>query len=90
MGIWRQWFRDAENAEHTEPEARGGGQTLIYDEAQLRAELRHLLQQRQALELRGCFSDRELDEKDSALERLDQRIKVLKNQQFRLRTHGKA
>jgi hypothetical protein len=90
MGIWRRWFRKSEHVEHTEPEARGGGQTIQYDEAQLRAELRHLLQQRQTLELRGCFSDRELDEKDHALERLDERIKALKSQQFRLRTYGKV
>jgi hypothetical protein len=62
---------------------------MKHEEAQLRTELRQLLQQRQVVELRGCFSDRELNEKDRELERLDQRIKALKNQQFRLRTQGK-
>jgi hypothetical protein len=60
------------------------------EELQLRAELRHLQQQRQALEQRGCFSDRELADKDRALEQLDQDIKTLKTQQFRLWTQGKS
>jgi hypothetical protein len=62
---------------------------MKHEEAQLRAALRHLLQQRQALEQRGCFSDRELEEKDRELEQFDRSIKALKTQQFRLRTRGK-
>jgi hypothetical protein len=63
---------------------------MKHEESHLRAELRHLLQQRQVLEQRGCFSDRELEEKDRELDHLDRSIKALKTQQFRLRTQGKS
>jgi hypothetical protein len=90
MRIWRRWFGKSEYSEETEPGDRRAGSSLKYGEAQIRAELRQLLQQRQAIELRGCFSDRELNEKDLELEQLEQRIKALKSLQFRLRTHGKV
>jgi hypothetical protein len=89
MSIWHRWFGKSEHSEETEFGERRPGPAMKYEEAQLRAELRQLLQQRQAVELRGCFSDRELDEKDRELERLEQCIKALKSQQFRLRTQGK-
>lgn len=90
MRIWQRWFGTSEQREDMAYSERRAGHSTKHEEAQLRAELRQLLQQRQALEQRGCFSDRELDEKDHELDRLDKRIKALKNQQFRLRTQGRA
>jgi hypothetical protein len=89
MGIWQRWFGKTEQDEEIEHSDRRAVYSTKHEEAQLRAELRQLLQQRQAIEQRGCFSDRELEEKDYELEELDRRIKVVKNQQFRLRTQGK-
>ena len=89
MGIWQRWFSKIEQDAEIEPNDRRAVYSTKHEEAQLRAELRQLLQQRQAIEQRGCFSDRELEEKDVELEELDRRIKVVKNQQFRLRTQGK-
>ena len=88
MRIWQRWFGKAEQHEGETSERRTTYSTK-HEEAQLRGELRNLLQQRQVLEQTGCFSDRELEEKDSQLEELDRRIKTVKNQQFRLRTQGK-
>jgi hypothetical protein len=84
MGIWRRWL----NKWELEADV-GSASTTKHGEAHLRNELRQLAQQRQAIEQRGCFSDRELEAKDRELENLDSRIKVLKSQQFRLRTQGK-
>jgi chromosome segregation ATPase len=89
MRIWQRWFGRAEQPEDVDAADRGTVHSIKHEEAQLRAELRQLLQQQQAMEQRGCFSDRELEEKDRELEELDRRIKMVKNQQFRLRTQGK-
>ena len=89
MRIWRRWFGKAEFSDEVGEREGRSGQSMKYEEAQRRVELRQLLQRRQVLELRGCFSDRELNEKDRELEQLDLRIKTLKGQQFRLRTQGK-
>lgn len=86
MRIWQRWFGKAEQHEETEYQERRVGHSTKHDEAHLRTELRQLLQQRQAIEQRGCFSDRELEQKDRDLKALDQRITAVKNQQFRLRT----
>ncbi|MGQ4808961.1 hypothetical protein NKDENANG_02356 [Candidatus Entotheonellaceae bacterium PAL068K] len=86
--IWQRWFGKAERHEGESGKKRTTYSTK-HEEVQLRGELRNLLQQRQILEQIGCFSDRELDEKDSQLEEFDRRIKRVKNQQFRLRTQGK-
>ena len=61
-----------------------------HGEGQLRAELRRLEHQRHATLARGCFSDRELDEKDLELEGLDRRISAVKSERFYLRTRGRA
>lgn len=59
------------------------------NEGQLKTELRHLQQQRLTIEQRGCFSDRELAEKDVELEEIDRRINTVKKQQFHLQTRAK-
>ncbi|GIX47585.1 MAG: hypothetical protein KatS3mg131_1796 [Candidatus Tectimicrobiota bacterium] len=90
MKFWSRWWTRSGQLETTvAPQERRVMLAGRHEEARLRAELRQLLQQRQAVERRGCFSDRELAEKDLELERLDRRIKALKIQQFRLRTQGK-
>ncbi len=89
MSIWQRWFGKGEQHQEGEANERRMTHSPKHEEAQLRGELRHLQQQRQLLEQRGCFSDRELEEKDDQLEELDRRIKTVKNQQFRLRTQGK-
>ncbi len=53
-------------------------------------ELQDLLRQKRNTEQRGCFSDRELEEKDYELEELDGRIKAVTNPQFRLRTQARV
>jgi len=90
MRIWRRRSGKSEQYGGAEQDAKRLAPVTKHEEGQLRAELRQLLQQRQAVEQRGCFSDRELAEKDSELEQLDRRIKAIKNQQFRLRTQGKV
>jgi hypothetical protein len=90
MGLWRRWFGKSDLQEDLAYGERRPAYSTKHEEAQLRAELRHLLQQRQEIEQRGCFSDRELAEKDHALEDLDRHIKALKTQQFRLRTQGRS
>ncbi|MCZ6874190.1 MAG: hypothetical protein O7G88_11805 [bacterium] len=50
--------------------------------------LAYLLRRKLTVEQRGCFSDRELDEKEYELTVLDRRIKAIKNLQFRLRTQA--
>jgi chromosome segregation ATPase len=90
MGLWRRWFGKSALQEDFVSGERRATFSTKHEEGQLRAELRHLQQQWQALEQRGCFSDRELDEKDRELEQLERHIKALKTQQFRLRTQGKA
>lgn len=90
MWIWRRWSGKSEQPGNVEQSEKRAVHSTKHEEAQLRAELRQLLQQRQAVEQRGCFSDRELAEKDSELEQFDRRIQALKTQQFRLRTQGKA
>ena len=89
MKFWPWWVKITRLGKEEAHEKRAVA-TVKHEEARLRAELRQLLQQRQAIEQRGCFSDRELEEKDLELEQLDRRIKALKNQQFRLRTQGKT
>lgn len=89
MGIWERWFGKSQQPEEGEATERRVAYSTKHEEAQLRAELRQLFQQRQAIEQRGCFSDRELEEKDQELEEFDRRIRAIKNQQFRLRTQGK-
>lgn len=86
MRIWQRWFGKGEHHEETEYQERRMGHSTKHEEAQLRTEIRQLLQRRHALEQRGCFSDRELEQKERELEALDQRITAVKNQQFRLRT----
>jgi hypothetical protein len=90
MGLWRRWFGKSAVQEDFASGERRATYATKHEEAQLRAELRQLTQQWQALELRGCFSDRELDAKDRELEQLERHIKALKTQQFRLRTQGKT
>jgi hypothetical protein len=81
--LWRRWRK---RVEQLLDERASAGK---YGDPDLRNELRHLLQQREIIEQRGCFSDRELEIKEREIEDLDLRIKTLKNQQMRLRTHGK-
>lgn len=90
MGLWQRWFGKSEMQEELANGERRPAYATKHEEAQLRAELRQLLRQRQALEQRGCFSDRELEEKDRKLDQLDRHIKVLKTHQFRLRTQGRT
>lgn len=89
MAIWRRWFGRLGQAEGVDPNQKRM-QTIRHEAAQLKSEIRQLFQQRQAIEQRGCFSDRELEAKDRDLERLDNRIKAVKNQHFRLRTFGRV
>ncbi len=98
--IWQRWFGKKNQQETIHDEGRGvhaaeheenrGVHAAEHDEGQLRAELRRLEHQRQTIEQRGCFSDRELEEKDLEIDRLDRRIKEVKSQQFHLRTYGKS
>ncbi len=88
MSIWQRWFGKTEEQE-TIPDERPVGHPAKHQEGQLKAELRHLSQQRQVIEQRGCFSDRELAEKDLELEEFDRRINAVKKQQFRLSTQVK-
>lgn len=90
MGIWRRWWSKFEQFTGAESGMERSFVDSRYEESILRNELRQLLQQRQTLEQRGCFSDRELAAKDSELEAIEERIKKLKSQQFRLRTQGKV
>jgi hypothetical protein len=90
MRLWRRWFHKSALQEDLAYGDRRPPHSTKQEESQLRAELRHLQQQRQAVEQRGCFSDRELAAKDGELEQLDRDIKTLKAQQFRLRTQGKS
>jgi hypothetical protein len=90
MRLWRRWFGKSDRQEDLAYGERRSTHSSKQEESQLRAELRHLQQQRQALEQRGCFSDRELADKDRALDQLDQNIQTLKRQQFRLRIQGKS
>jgi len=78
MSIWQQWFGKVDPEEDSYDDKQG--------ESQLKTELRHLHQQRLSIEQRGCFSDRELAEKDCQLEEIDRRINAVKKQQFRLHT----
>ena len=90
MRLWQRWFGKLVEYQEWDSNDRRNTYSTKHEEAQLRGQLRHLVQQRHVLEQRGCFSDRELDEKDRELEEFDLQIKTLKNQQFRLRTQGKA
>ena len=90
MGFWQRWFGKSEAQEDMAHAEGHPAASAKQEEAQLRAALRHLLQQRQVLEQRGCFSDRELEEKDRELDQLDRHIKALKTQQFRLRTQSRT
>jgi chromosome segregation ATPase len=90
MRIWRRRSGKSEQSRDAEQDKKRLASTAKHEAAQLRAALRQLLQQQQAVEQRGCFSDRELAEKDSELDQLEQRIKAIKNQQFRLRAPGKV
>ena len=87
--IWQRWFstRDQEETVHDEERKVHAGE---HNEGQLRAELRRLEHQRHTIEQRGCFSDRELEEKDLEIEGLDRRISAVKKEQFRLRAYGKS
>lgn len=78
MSIWQRWFGKIDPEEPPYGDKQG--------ESQLKTELRHLQQQRLTIEQRGCFSDRELAEKDLQLEEIDRRINAVKKQQFRLHT----
>ncbi len=84
MGIWRRLWRQEEPYVEV-------GQTpdSKQQEAQLKHELNRLLQQRQTLEQRGCFSDRELAVKDHELEQIDQRVRDIKGLLFRVRTQSR-
>jgi hypothetical protein len=90
MRIWRRRSGKSEQSRDAELDEKRLMLDTKHEDTQLRAELLQLLQQRQAVEQRGCFSDRELAAKDSELDQLDRRIKAIKNQQFRLRTQGKV
>lgn len=90
MWIWRRWSGKLEQPGNMDQGDKRPVYATKHEEAQLRAELRQLLQQRQMVEQRGCFSDRELADKDGELEQFDRRIQALKTQQFRLRTQGKS
>ncbi len=81
MSIWQRWFGKIDREETTYDNKQ--------DESQLKIELRHLQQQRLTVEQRGCFSDRELAEKDFELEEIDRRVNAIKKQQFRLHTRAK-
>lgn len=81
--LWRRWRQRVERLSDERVPA------VKYGDPDLRNELRHLLQQREIIEQRGCFSDRELEIKEREIEEIDLRVKTLKNQQMRLRTHGK-
>lgn len=81
MSIWRQWFGKSNQEEPPYDNKQ--------DENQLKTELRRLQQQRLTVEQHGCFSDRELAEKDLQLEAIDRRINAVKKQQFRLHTRVK-
>ena len=81
MSIWQRWFGKIDPEEIPYGDKQG--------ESQLKTELRHLQQQRLTIEQRGCFSDRELAEKDFQLEEIDRRINAVKKQQFRLHTRVK-
>lgn len=80
MSIWQRWFAKIDQKETTYDNKQ--------DEGQLKTELRHLQQQRLTIEQRGCFSDRELAEKDVELEEIDRRINAVKKEQFRLQTRA--
>ena len=90
MRLWRWWFHKSDMHEDLAYGERRPTHSTKQEESQLRADLRHLQQQRQMLEQRGCFSDRELADKDRELDQLDRDIKILKTQQFRLRTQGRS
>jgi septal ring factor EnvC (AmiA/AmiB activator) len=90
MRLWRRWFHKSDMQEDLAYGERRPPDSTKQEASQLRAELRHLQQQRQALEQRGCFSDRELAAKDRELDQLDLDIKTLKTQQFRLRIQGRS
>lgn len=81
MSIWQRWFGKIVREETLDENRQ--------NESQLKTELRHLQQQRLTIEQRGCFSDRELTEKDIELEEIDRRINAVKKQQFRLQTRAK-
>lgn len=89
MAIWRRWFDRLGQPDGVDPNEKRM-QVIRHEAAQLKSEMRQLFQQRQAVEQRGCFSDRELEAKDKALEQLDSRIKAVKNRHFRLRTFGRV
>lgn len=81
MSIWQRWVGKIDQKEPPCDNKR--------DENQLKTEIRRLQQQRLTVEQRGCFSDRELAEKDLQLEVIDRRINAVKKQQFRLHTRVK-
>ena len=87
--VWQRWF-GTRDQEETARDERRGVDAGKHNEGQLKAELRRLEHQRHTIEQRGCFSDRELDEKDLELERLDRRISAVKQEQFRVRAFGKS
>jgi chromosome segregation ATPase len=89
MAIWRRWFGRLGQSGTVDPNEQRM-QTIRHEASQLKSEIRQLCQQRQAIEQRGCFSDRELEAKDRELEQLDNRIKAVKDQHFRLRTFGRV
>ncbi len=89
MRIWGRWFGKGEQPEEEEPNEKREERSPKHEEAQLRAELRQLFQEREIVEQHGCFSDRELADKERQLEEIDDSIKALKNKQFRLRTQAK-
>lgn len=84
MRLWRRlWRQDEPHAEVGPPV------DSKQREAQLKTALHRLFQQRLVLEQRGCFSDRELALKDRELEQLDQDIRAIKSQLFRVRTQSR-
>ena len=89
MSIWQRWWGKINHKEAI-PNDQHAEHTARQDESQLKTELRHLQQQRQSIEQRGCFSDRELTAKDFELAEVDRRINAVKKQRFRLRTQAKS
>jgi hypothetical protein len=58
--------------------------SLQYQVKRLESELRVLHKERQQVEARGCYSDRELVAKEAELEEYDRRIQILELERDRL------
>ena len=54
--------------------------------SELEESIAKLRKERQAVEATGCFSDKELAEKQESLKHLDQRIKLIEDEKEKLKT----